>query len=86
LFWASKSSKIERSSNFALSILENNTDLLIENISTNYRVDGEKKELLNQALEIDPKLKELSAKVKESHSTYKQTFLSLFSDLYIRTF
>ena len=61
-----------------------NTDLLIENISTNYRVDGVKKVLLNQALEIDPKLKELSAKVKESHSTYKQVKSSLSPQLNLR--
>ncbi|CAC9603566.1 hypothetical protein [uncultured Gammaproteobacteria bacterium] len=61
-----------------------NTDLLIKNISTNYVIDGVKKVLLNQALEIDPKLKELSGKVKESRSTYKQAKSSLSPQLNLR--
>ncbi|CAC9654612.1 hypothetical protein BCLUESOX_2432 [bacterium endosymbiont of Bathymodiolus sp. 5 South] len=61
-----------------------NIDLLIESISTNYVVNGVKKVLLSQTLGIDPKLKELSERVKESHSTYKQVKSSLSPQLNLR--
>jgi adhesin transport system outer membrane protein len=58
--------------------------LLVKNFLGDYMVDGVKKALLKQALEIDPKLKELLAKIKESRSTYKQVKSSLSPQLNLK--
>lgn len=60
------------------------TSLLVKSVLGIYVIEGVKKVLLKQALEIDPTLKELLAKVKETHSTYKQVKSSLSPQLNLK--